>query len=109
MYQICFYVPESHLEKVKTALFEEGAGQLGSYDSCCWETEGMGQFRPLKGSMPYIGENNVIEKVSEFKVEMMCQDICLVSVLKKLVEIHPYEMPAYSAYRVNTIKDYLDE
>ncbi|NOY73941.1 MAG: NGG1p interacting factor NIF3 [Gammaproteobacteria bacterium] len=109
MHQICFYVPESHLEKVKTALFEEGAGQLGSYDSCCWETEGMGQFRPLKGSMPYIGENNVIEKVREFKVEMMCQDSCLVSVLKKLVEIHPYEVPAYSVYRVNTIKDYLDE
>lgn len=35
MYKICFYVPESHLEKVKEALFAAGAGKIGNYDSCC--------------------------------------------------------------------------
>ncbi len=47
MYKICFYVPESHLEKVKEALFATGAGRIGDYDHCCWQTRGTGQFRPL--------------------------------------------------------------
>ncbi len=106
MYQLCFYVPESHLEKVKTALFEEGAGKFGHYDSCSWETEGTGQFRPLHGSTPFIGNKNKIEPVREFRVEMVCQDIYINSVLSRLEEVHPYETPAYSVYEIKTIKDF---
>jgi len=91
MYQLCFYVPESHLEKVKIALFEKGAGKLGNYDSCSWETEGVGQFRPLHGSSPFIGDKNKVEQVREFRVEMVIQDGYINSVLSKLVEVHPYE------------------
>lgn len=48
MYKITFYVPESHLESVKTALFDQGAGKIGHYDCCAWQAEGIGQYRPLK-------------------------------------------------------------
>ena len=37
MYKIEFYVPESHLEAVKRAMFGAGAGKIGNYDSCCWQ------------------------------------------------------------------------
>ena len=40
MYKLCVYVPESHLEAVKTALFQAGAGKIGDYDSCCWHSLG---------------------------------------------------------------------
>jgi len=106
MYQLCFYVPESHLEKVKTALFEKGAGKLGNYDSCSWETEGVGQFRPLHGSSPFIGDKNKVEQVREFRVEMVIRDVYINSVLSKLVEVHPYETPAYSVWEIETIKDF---
>ena len=107
MYQLCFYVPESHLEKVKTALFKEGAGKSGNYDSCSWQTEGLGQFRPLQGSRPFIGDKNRVEQVHEFRVEMVVPDIYIKSVLKALKAVHPYETPAYSVYEIKTIKDFI--
>jgi hypothetical protein len=107
MYQLCFYVPKSHLAKVKMALFKEGAGRLGDYDSCSWETKGQGQFRPLDGSHPFIGDKDRVEQVDEFKVEMVVQDIYINSVLKKLLEVHPYETPAYRVYKIKTIKDFV--
>ena len=104
MYKLCFFVPESHLEKVKQALFAKGAGKFAQYDCCAWQTLGQGQFRALNGSQPYIGTLNELEKVDEFKVEMICQDEFLEEVLKELVKVHPYEEPAYEAYPVVTLK-----
>ena len=46
MYKFCFYVPESHLDEVKAAIFAAGAGRVGHYDSCCWQTLGQGPVPP---------------------------------------------------------------
>lgn len=105
MYLISFYVPEDHLETVKLALFNKGAGKMGNYDACAWQTPGQGQFRPLDGSTPFLGKQNTIETVKEFKVEMVCDAACLKSVLSELVTVHPYETPAYHAVRVETLGD----
>lgn len=95
MYLICFYVPTQHAEKVKNAMFAAGAGRIGAYDSCSWETHGQGQFRPLKGSQPFIGTQNTVEKVQETKVEMVCSPNSIQNVVAALHEVHPYETPAY--------------
>ena len=100
MYYITFFVPETHLEIVKNALFEAGAGKYKNYDCCSFEVKGIGQFRPLQGSNPFIGQKDVIEKVIEYRVEMLCMDKYLKPVLKKLIEVHPYEEPAYFAVKV---------
>ncbi len=73
MYKIYFYVPKSHLDKVKQAVFSKGAGKLGNYDNCAWQTLGTGQFRALDGSHPAIGEQNRLEHVQEYKVETVCK------------------------------------
>lgn len=57
MYKLCFYVPESHLDVVKQAVFAAGGGRIGAYDSCCWQSLGQGQFRPLDGSQPYLARS----------------------------------------------------
>ena len=44
--KLVFFVPESHKETVKKAVFEQGAGRYDGYDNCSWETLGSGQFRP---------------------------------------------------------------
>ena len=98
MHQLCFYVPESHLEQVKDAVFEAGAGRLGGYDRCAWQTPGSGQFRPLPGSEPFIGEAGGVSQVPEHKVEMLCADECLQRAIDALLEAHPYETPAWSAW-----------
>lgn len=98
MYKLCFFVPVSHLQSVKTALFAAGAGKIGDYDCCSWETLGCGQFRALEGSQPFIGTQNVVERVEEYKVEMVCEADKIRAAVKVLREAHPYETPAYEVY-----------
>lgn len=93
--QLTFYVPGDHLEKVKDALFDAGAGVIGNYDRCSWQTPGKGQFRPLDGSSPSIGKVGIIEKIIEYKVEMVVLRRVISSVIKQLKDVHPYEEPAY--------------
>ncbi len=95
MHQLVFYVPHSHLEVVKEALFAAGAGRMGNYDRCSWETEGLGQYRPREGSNPFLGEEGRTERVREWKVEMVCEGSALAAVLAALKKAHPYETPAY--------------
>lgn len=95
MYQISFYVPAEFGDQVKQSMFAAGAGKIGNYDHCAWETMGRGQYRPLPGSTPFLGEENVENFVSELKVEMVCEAQYLSAALEALRKSHPYETPAY--------------
>lgn len=95
MYKLGFYVPHTHLEMVKGALFAAGAGRIGNYDSCCWQVLGTGQFRPLAGSNPHLGAQGVVEQVAEWRVEMVVADALLQPVMAALRASHPYEEPAF--------------
>ncbi len=101
--KIEFYVPESHLEDVKQAMFAAGAGKVGDYDSCAWQTLGRGQFRPGAGSEPFVGEHDKLETVIEYKVEMVCTEELLASAVQAMKESHPYEEVAYSVIRTESI------
>ena len=101
MYKLCFFVPTSHLDAVKTAIFATGVGRLGNYDQCCWQTKGEGQFRPIDGSTPYLGQHNQLKTVEEFKVEMLCQDELLEEAISALRSAHPYEEPAFEYWPVH--------
>ena len=100
MYKICVYVPEKHVEKVKQALFDAGAGRIGNYDSCCWQTEGTGQFRPLESSNPAIGSLNEVEQVREIKIELVCEDDLVKSAVQAIRDSHPYEEPAFDVWKL---------
>ena len=99
MLSFVFYCPDSDLEKVKEAVFAAGAGRIGNYDHCCWQTKGTGQFRPLAGSDPTLGRQGTLESVTEWKVEMVCEESVVALVVSALVEAHPYETPAYHVLR----------
>lgn len=105
MYKLSFYVPESHLEPVKNALFAVGAGRYRAYDQCCWQVLGQGQFRPLEHSRPYQGQTHQLEKVAEYKVEMICEDAAVKDAVQALLGAHPYEQPAYEIYRILGVED----
>ena len=101
VFKLCFYVPESHLESVKKAVFNAGAGRIGSYDQCCWQVKGEGQFRPLDGAKPFIGEKDKVEILEEYKVEMVLADELVTSVIEALKSAHPYEEPAYDVWQLS--------
>jgi len=100
MYKLTVYIPEKHLETVKDALFAAGAGKYKNYERCCWQICGEGQFRPLAGSDPFIGEELKEERVSEFRVEMMCEKKFVHAVAVALKQAHPYEEPAYDFVKI---------
>ena len=102
MIKIEFYVPVDSAETVKDAMFNVGAGKIGRYERCSWETGGTGQFHPLGGSNPTIGEVGKTEKISELKVEMVCEDHLTDNVIHALKQAHPYETPAYSYWKVES-------
>ena len=100
MYKLCVYVPENSVETVKNSLFDAGAGRIGNYDSCCWQTLGTGQFRPLENSNPSTGSLNEIELVSEVKIEMVCSDDLIKKSIQALRGSHPYEEPAFDVWKL---------
>jgi hypothetical protein len=100
MYKLCFYVPTTHVETVKNALFAKGAGRIGDYAACCWQVLGEGQFMPLESSTPFIGEVEKISKVAEYQVEMVCTADCMEAVIAELKRVHPYEEPAYQYWQI---------
>lgn len=103
MYKIIFYAPASHVENVKNAMFEAGAGKIGNYSHCAWQVLGTGQFMPLTGSNAFIGEKFQLEKVEEYKVEMVCEERYIQAIVTALKETHPYEQPAYFILRMESI------
>jgi len=100
MYKLAFFVPPSHVEQVKSALFAAGAGRVGAYDSCSWQVLGQGQFRPLDGSQPFIGQTGQIEQVEEWKVEFVVADELIREAVAALKSSHPYETPAYEVWKL---------
>src|SRR3546814_694776 len=104
MYKLCFYVPDSHLEAVKKAVFAAGAGRIGAYDSCCWQVLGQGQYRPLEGSQPFIGETRKGENGAEMKVELVVADEVMRDSVKTMKKAHPYEAPACDGWRMSNMQ-----
>ncbi|MBF8741266.1 YqfO family protein [Pseudomonas guariconensis] len=98
MYKLAFFVPPSHVDVVKAAVFAAGGGRIGDYDHCAWQTLGQGQFRPLDGSQPFLGQAGQVEQVQEWKVELVVADDLIAQVVAALKQSHPYETPAYEVW-----------
>lgn len=100
MYKICFYVPIDHVDSVKNAMFKAGAGKMGGYSCCAWQTLGEGQFLALENSHPYLGKKFHLEQVKEYKVEMICAEEYIHDVMIAFRSTHPYEEPAFHVLRL---------
>lgn len=94
-FKLIVFVPEKHLESVRNAICEAGAGHIGNYSSCTFVTNGTGTFMPLEGSNPYIGTLQSLESVEECRLETIIEKENMAKVLSKMLEAHPYEEVAY--------------
>ncbi len=97
-FKLVVFVPLTHIEKVKKALFEAGAGQQGAYEECAWETTGHGQFKGNEDANPFLGTRGFLEKVEESRLEVLVDEAYLPKVLHALKTAHPYEEVAYDVF-----------
>ena len=100
MLMLIFYVHDSHLESTKQAIFSAGAGGIGNYEHCAWQVKGIGQFKPVNGADPYIGEVGELEQVEEWRVETIVIEENAKAVAKALKASHPYEEPAFEFIQI---------
>ncbi|MFT5888857.1 MAG: hypothetical protein ACI9BO_001680 [Zhongshania sp.] len=103
MLKLVFFVPEAHVDTVKVAVFNAGAGRQGNYEQCAWQVLGQGQFRPMPGSQPFLGVQGELEEVAEYRVELLCSREQAAVVRDALLASHPYEEPAFEFFATTQI------
>lgn len=96
--KLVVFVPETHHEKVLDAVCKAGAGHIGAYSHCTFNTDGQGTFLPLEGAEPFIGERGRLERVREVRLETIVSERQVDQVVRAMLEAHPYEEVAYDLY-----------
>ena len=94
------YVPDHAAEQLRKALFKAGAGHIGNYSSCSFNTEGHGTFLAMENCRPYCGEIGQIHTEKEIRIETVFPVYLKSSVISSLLSVHPYEEPVYDLYRL---------
>lgn len=108
-YKIICFVPAKHGESVLAAMSATGAGRIGNYVECSYESPGQGTFRGLEGATPFLGRPGRRQRVDELRMEMICADSDLPQAIAALRRAHPYEEPAFDIYRLEPAPDLLDQ
>ena len=105
--QLIIYAPTENAEAIKNMLYEAGAGKIGNYDSCGFTVEGKGNFRPIDGANPFIGEIGKLETVNETRIEVIMPQHLEADIMAALFASHPYEEVAYSIIPLNNKNQYV--
>ncbi|MCK4777515.1 MAG: Nif3-like dinuclear metal center hexameric protein, partial [Actinomycetia bacterium] len=103
IYKLVTFVPPDHLERVRDELQKHGAGKIGNYRGCSFQVTGTGTFIPEEDAEPYSGEIGRINKVEEIRLEINVPKDKLDKIIKKLMDVHPYEEVAYDIYRTEQV------
>jgi dinuclear metal center YbgI/SA1388 family protein len=99
--KIVVFVPESHSEIVRNAMFEAGAGHIGNYDNCSFNLSGTGSFKANENANPYVGERGKTHFENEQRIEMIYPAYIEKKLISKILESHPYEEVAYDIYKLD--------
>lgn len=97
-YKLAVFVPVDSREEVAAAMFAAGAGKIDHYSNCSFSIPGTGTFYPASEAVPYYGSVGEFTEVDEFKLEVRVEETQLASVITALMDVHPYETPAFDLY-----------
>ncbi|TND09805.1 MAG: dinuclear metal center protein [Bacteroidetes bacterium] len=89
------FCPDNKADEVREALFAAGAGQIGNYDSCSFNTAGTGTFRAGENTDPYVGKKGELHKEPETRIELVYPAHIEGRLVSALLKAHPYEEVAY--------------
>lgn len=98
LYKLSVFVPVEARDRVFMAMGDAGAGHLGNYSHCTFQSEGTGTFWPRQGATPAIGAVGELTRVKEVRVETIVPEQRLQAVIAAMVAAHPYEEVAYDLY-----------
>lgn len=99
------FCPTAQAEQVRAALFEAGAGVIGNYDCCSFNSEGKGSFRAGEHSNPFVGALNELHYEPEVRLETIFPAYLQPMIIKALIRSHPYEEVAYDIYPLENVFD----
>src|SRR5699024_5797990 len=89
--KLVVFTPEDHVDEVRQALGKAGAGHIGAYSHCTFNSPGMGMFMPQGGTDPYIGRTGKLERVDEIKIETIIPEEFESKIVQAMIQAHPYE------------------
>ncbi|MCO6499704.1 MAG: Nif3-like dinuclear metal center hexameric protein [Vicingus serpentipes] len=99
--KVVTFCPEKEADKVRQAMFDAGAGSIGEYGECSFNTEGKGTFKAGENSTPFVGKKNERHLEAEVKIETIVVTHQVDQVVQALIQAHPYEEVAYDIYPLN--------
>ena len=98
LYKLVTFAPSDYAHKIREAIFAAGAGNIGNYDSCSFNTSGHGTFMGNELSNPFVGEKNKLHTEEEIRIETIFPKYLQNQIIKALLQAHPYEEVAYDIY-----------
>ncbi|MFI5221194.1 MAG: Nif3-like dinuclear metal center hexameric protein [Bacteroidia bacterium] len=101
--KLVVYVPVAHLDKVKKALFDVGAGNIGNYSECSFSVEGTGTFLGNENSNPFAGKKGKTSYEKEMRLETIFPSHLEEKLVMALIKSHPYEEPAYDIFALENV------
>jgi dinuclear metal center YbgI/SA1388 family protein len=100
--KLVVFVPTSHEDVVRQAIFETGAGTIGNYDNCFFKATGQGGFKVPLGANPFCGQPGSECTTPESRLEIILSPDLRDAVDAVVRSVHPYEEPAFEFYEVTT-------
>jgi dinuclear metal center YbgI/SA1388 family protein len=97
------FAPNDKAEEVRTAVFKAGAGHIGQYSECSFNSEGTGTFKAEQGANPFVGEVGERHYEKETKIEIVYPFYLEDQVVKALITAHPYEEVAYDIFSMENV------
>jgi len=94
------YVPANQASQVRDALFKAGAGHIGNYSECSFNTNGEGTFNGDASTNPYVGTPGTRHTEAETRIETIYPANLESKILMALFLAHPYEEVAYDLYPI---------
>lgn len=104
--KLSVYIDENHVEALRDALYEAGAGEIGDYSECSHRTLGLMNFKPQVGAKPYTGDVGKLHEGEEWKLELVLPQSLKNGIEKVLLQVHPYEEPAYDFVKTQSFTSY---
>lgn len=98
--QLTTYVPKSHINEVRDALFNAGLGKIGDYEECAFISEGTGSFKAINNAQPFVGEIGNRHYENESKLELVFPEHLQNKAISTLKKVHPYEEVAFQIYQL---------
>ncbi|MCC7332322.1 MAG: Nif3-like dinuclear metal center hexameric protein [Flavobacteriales bacterium] len=98
--KLVVYCPISAAEVVRNSMFESGAGSIGNYSDCSFNSQGQGTFKPNSLANPFVGKTDELHIENELKIEVVVPKHLTQKVIHAMKITHPYEEVAYDIFEL---------